>query len=650
MLQVFKRLYYESAKPDLFPVTGSRLTAGVVIGIDLAISLALYLSAYSMAGSHIAGFVAAAIMLWLFRLSGFDKSVTVFPLDGSISKGRFIVYGLLQLALRAGCIASLVYLGLPAWLALVLGILVATLLGAYSSSLLLTHSTGWPGLGIALAVSLFALRLVYLGALPVLPQEAYYWNYAQHLSPGYLDHPPLVAATIYSGEFLFGHNFWGSRIGAFIYGLAFIVIFYRFARLQVEKNTALVASALALLLPYFFMGSGFLITPDASLTLAWVMALYFFYRILVNNEHRAWYGVGFAMGIGLLSKYTIALLAPAALLFILFDPQARRQLLRKEPYIAVIISILVFSPVIYWNATHNWASFEFQAVGRFDDIPQLSLDVMLKNILALVTPLPLLALPYLFVSNPVRQTEKIQSPFTPRVRLFIGSFLLLPLAVFAWNALEHEPRPNWTGPLWISLLPMLAWLVVHGGGVRWRVLGWLLEKTTAPLLMLLISVYALLLHFMTIGLPGVDFPRGAARLLGWPDAVRNLQAIQKQLPTGTERVVVGMDKYFIASKLSYYGTPEYLGDDQRLQVTGSHLLGGNSLMYSYWNPAENYKGATVTMLSVSREALSDRNTAAYFDKLSPVFAFPVYREDFGLGRQTIREYYYRTGFGYRPPE
>jgi len=102
-----------------------------------------------------------------------------------------------------------------------------------------------------------ALRLVFLGGMEVIPQEAYYWNYAQHMSPGYLDHPPLVAATIYSGEFLFSHNAFGTRIGAFIYGLLFLFIFYRYARLQVDQTCAIFATSFALLLPTFFMGPVF---------------------------------------------------------------------------------------------------------------------------------------------------------------------------------------------------------------------------------------------------------------------------------------------------------------------------------------------------------------------------------------------------------
>ena len=34
------------------------------------------------------------------------------------------------------------------------------------------------------------LKLIYAGQVELMPEEAYYWNYAQHLDIGYLDHPP----------------------------------------------------------------------------------------------------------------------------------------------------------------------------------------------------------------------------------------------------------------------------------------------------------------------------------------------------------------------------------------------------------------------------------------------------------------------------
>ena len=145
-----------------------------------------------------------------------------------------------------------------------------------------------------------------------------------------------------------------------------------------------------------FFVAGLLITPDAPLAAAWAAALYFLHRALVGGEARAWVGVGVALGMGMLSKYTIALLGPAALLFCLLDARARAWFLRPQPYAAVLLAALLFAPVVWWNYTHDWASFRFQGGERFVEPARFQLHVMLQNILLVATPLPLLVLPLLF--------------------------------------------------------------------------------------------------------------------------------------------------------------------------------------------------------------------------------------------------------------
>ena len=105
-------------------------------------------------------------------------------------------------------------------------------------------------------------------------------------------------------------------------------------------------------------------TPDTPLTAAWAAELYFLERALVAGRSGAWLGAGLFLGIGLVSKYSIGLLVPSALLFILLDPQSRRWLRRWEPYAAALIALAIFSPVIVWNAQNEWASFVFQADRR----------------------------------------------------------------------------------------------------------------------------------------------------------------------------------------------------------------------------------------------------------------------------------------------
>jgi hypothetical protein len=65
-------------------------------------------------------------------------------------------------------------------------------------------------------------------------------------------------------------------------------------------------------------------------------------------------------GLALLAKYTSVLLPLAVVIALLSSPRGRKQFARPWPYVAVLIAILIFSPVLYWNAHHEWVSFRFQ--------------------------------------------------------------------------------------------------------------------------------------------------------------------------------------------------------------------------------------------------------------------------------------------------
>jgi 4-amino-4-deoxy-L-arabinose transferase-like glycosyltransferase len=73
-----------------------------------------------------------------------------------------------------------------------------------------------------------------------------------------------------------------------------------------------------------------------------------------------WLGAGTAAGCALLSKYSAALTLIGALLYLLTQPHHRHWLARPQPYVAALLALLLFSPVLAWNSMHGWASFAFQ--------------------------------------------------------------------------------------------------------------------------------------------------------------------------------------------------------------------------------------------------------------------------------------------------
>ena len=638
------------------------------LAVDLVATLSLLAAGRSLAAASLAGFAAGVVVHLGLRARSAKTSGRLARAGAGmvVTVARALVVAALALGARGGAIGTAIALGLPQWMAVAFGIVAGGMvLGAGHTHYVQEHGRAsgvgpmrWARAAVGMVAYVILLRILYMQPMPVMPQEAYYWNYAIHPDIGYLDHPPMVAWLIAAGEAIAGHGPVGVRLGAFACGLGVIVLAHQWARRLVDRGAALMAAALAAVLPYFFLASGGMMTPDAPLTLAWAAALLFFHRALVGGERIAWLGVGAAMGLGMLSKYTIALLGPSALAFCLVDRQARRWLLRPEPYLAALLAALVFAPVVYWNYLHDWASFRFQGKERYGSELRFSLHRLLGTVVAAVTPLPLLVLPLL--SSP-RWTDPENAAADPaqaglRNRRFVACFVAVPLAVFAWNSLRHLPRLNWNGPIWLAVLPLLAWAIVHAPSLRLRWLGSVLRTCASPLLALLLVVYALATYYLAFGLPAVGYPPQAAPLLGWSAATTDLAAVSSevQAATGSPPLVVGMDAYQVASQVSFHGRPPFLASTGTaappLEVTAiGELFGGEGLMFAYWHPPAQFRGRALLMVARERAALQRPSLATYFERIDPeVHGLPLAQVGTGGERRVIDQIYYRVGYGYRP--
>jgi 4-amino-4-deoxy-L-arabinose transferase-like glycosyltransferase len=123
-------------------------------------------------------------------------------------------------------------------------------------------------------------------------------------------------------------------------------------------------SALALnLAPVFTLNTASGILPDGPLVLFCLLAVWCFTRAVLApapEPHRLWWmlGAGTAAGLALLSKYTAIFTVLSLGVYLL---SCRRCLLATPaPWLAALLVVILFAPVLLWNYAHDWASFVFQ--------------------------------------------------------------------------------------------------------------------------------------------------------------------------------------------------------------------------------------------------------------------------------------------------
>ena len=499
---------------------------------------------------------------------------------------------------------------------------------------------------------LFVLRLLSLGQPGLLMEEAYYWNYANHLSPGYLDHPPMVALLIYFGTMLFGDTEFGVRLAALLCWIGVGGFGYALTRDMFGRLAGLWAVALLSVMPFFY-AVGFFMTPDAPMTLFWAGTLYFLYHALVRGNSTSWIGVGVCLGLGMLSKYSIALIGPAIFVYLIADRRARHWLWHPMPYLAVVISVVLFTPVIWWNQQNAWASFAFQSVDRVQAPPTFGLHLLVGSAILLVTPLVLLATPsLLFGSRGKRLCASIppNAGGPERARRFAAVFVLVPLFVFVVFSLQHEPKLNWTGPLWLAAVPLIACRVARlfESGASADAPSWA-RRAWASTFVAVALFCSLFFYHVSVGLPGVPYSKQFL-LVGARDLGDKIEALEDAHEDrhNREPAVVGMDKYGTASLLAFYRLRDH--HDERHHdpnegvrlTTGAHLFGQNSLMYDYWAKPGAFEGKDIYMVARQANRLEGDNFAHYFSHLDAVKSIVVQSNGRDAGT-----YYYRVGYGYR---
>ncbi len=187
----------------------------------------------------------------------------------------------------------------------------------------------------------------------------YYWEWSRHLALSYYDGSPMIAYLIKCSTWLFGDTLFAlSVVGITSQGLT-CAILYKTARLFLTQEASLLAMSLWLFSPLVTIDVLKQTTYDTPLALFWALTLYFTARYITFKTPRNLYGIGLAIGLMMLSKYTGAVLILALLLFLLTPPY--RFLLKTRPFYALfLISLVLFSPVIIWNYQHDWQSFLYQ--------------------------------------------------------------------------------------------------------------------------------------------------------------------------------------------------------------------------------------------------------------------------------------------------
>ena len=166
---------------------------------------------------------------------------------------------------------------------------------------------------------------------------------ARSLAWGYVAYPPLTPFLARIAFILFGPSLIGLRLfPAAALGLVLVLTGLMARRLGGGRQ-AQVAAALAAAIGGVAFSGGSLFQYVSFDYLWWVAAAYFMVRLLASDDPRWCLAVGAAIGLGMLTKYTMIFLAVGIAAGFVLTP-ARRQLRSPWLWCGVGLALVIFLP------------------------------------------------------------------------------------------------------------------------------------------------------------------------------------------------------------------------------------------------------------------------------------------------------------------
>jgi 4-amino-4-deoxy-L-arabinose transferase-like glycosyltransferase len=297
-------------------------------------------------------------------------------------------------------------------------------------------------------------RCVLAGALGLSVDESYTAAISRRFELSYFDHPPLHLWLVGAWAKL-----WGSE-QPLLLRLPDIALFagstwliYRLTAEAFGERAGFLAALALNLTPLFTLNAAGGVLPDGPLVFFSLLAVRCFALALrapqASPRVHAWMlAAGAATGLALLSKYT-AIFLPLALALYLLSCR-RRLLATSAPWLAVLEVLILFTPVVMWNAAHGWASFAFQGGRGWPQELRLggaALDF--AGQLAYLLPWTALAV-LLAIARALRAGPRDEAPW------LFAVLAALPIVAFTLVSLWAPTLPHWAAIGWLFGFPLLG--------------------------------------------------------------------------------------------------------------------------------------------------------------------------------------------------
>lgn len=415
---------------------------------------------------------------------------------------------------------------------------------------------------LALALGGILIHILLNGQYGFHRDELDFILSARRLDWGYISYPPMTPFFARLGLELFGESVRGLRVlPAIAQGIA-MVLAGLMARDMGGKRAAQVMTAIAVFIAPVSLMGGTVIMYFAFDYLWWVVVAFFLVRLLASDDPRYWLGIGAGIGLGMMTKYTMAFWVLGLVVAVLMTT-ARKYLRSKWLYLGAGLALLIFLPNLVWQIRHDFVSLEYLTSIHARDIEWGRADDFLPNQLIETTN------PFTLPLWTAGLGACLIGASMIRFRT-LGWIFLVTFALFFIN----RGRSYYTAPAYAMLLAagavwFEAWLqeralktrqlgfsLLWGAQTIGALVGIVLIKPVAPINSPLWSITS-----------GVN--EEVVEMIGWQDLTAQVADVYQSIPESEKpRTVILAGNYGEAGALDLYGKQYNLP----LVISGSNSL------------------------------------------------------------------------------
>lgn len=417
-----------------------------------------------------------------------------------------------------------------------------------------------------LALARLALHTLTNGQYGFHRDELAMLDDARHLAWGYVAYPPVTPFIGRAALELFGPSLVGIRFFSALAQCFAMVLAGLMTRELGGSRLAQIVTALAVAIAPISLIQGALFQYVSFDYLWWVLIAYLVIRLLKSEDPRWWLGIGAAIGLGMMTKYTVAAFV-AGLVGGVVLTGTRRHLSSPWLWGGAALSLLIFAPNLIWQAQHNFISLEFLSSIHARDVEiGRSQGYLIEQFLVSTNPV---TVPF-WVAGLYYYFRK---PSGARYRM-LGWMYIIPFVLL----LVAQGRSYYLAPAY----PML----IAAGVIVWQ--QWLSSLTTAKARLVQGLTWGALatggILFAAVMLPVAPINSGLWNLtsqlhdnfveqIGWPELTETVATLYHALPREEQpKTAILTGNYGEAGAINLYG-PEY-GLPEAISGQNSYWLRG----------------------------------------------------------------------------